>query len=81
MASEKITALIEEVKNLSVLELSELVKALAQSQKQQKKRLNLMSFWKASMPQQRSRSSRSSAKLLVWVWLMPRQLSKAFPPL
>ena len=28
MASEKITALIEEVKNLSVLELSELVKAL-----------------------------------------------------
>ena len=28
MASEKITALVEEVKNLSVLELSELVKAL-----------------------------------------------------
>ena len=28
MASEKVTAMIEEVKNLSVLELSELVKAL-----------------------------------------------------
>ena len=74
MASEKITALIEEVKNLSVLELS-------QQQKQQKKRRNSTSSWKASTQQQRSRSSRSSAKSPAWVWLTQRQLSKALPPL
>ena len=99
MASEKITALIEEVKNLSVLELSELVKALEEefgvsaaamaapaagagaAAEAAEEKTGSMSFWKASTPQQRSRSSRLSAKSLVWAWLTPRQPWKALPPL
>lgn len=97
MASEKITALIEEVKNLSVLELSELVKALEEEfgvsaaamaapaagagavAEAAEEKTEFDVVWKASTPQQRSRSSKSSVKSLVWVWLTQRPPLKVLP--
>ena len=77
MASEKVTAMIEEVKALSVLELAELVHALEETFG--------VSAAAAAAPascwsRRRSRSSRKSAAC--WVWVLPRRRlsSKAFPP-
>ena len=65
--SEKIAAMIEEIKGLTVLELSELVHALEDT-------------FGVSAVLRRSRSSRKSAASPVWAWLRPRPWSKAFPP-
>ena len=93
--SEKITAMIAEIKGLTVLELSELVHALEEvfgvsaaamaapaagaAAPLLRRRPTLTSSWLASMPLPRSRSSRLSARLWVWVWLRPRLLLRLFP--
>ena len=65
--SEKVTAMIEEIKGLTVLELSELVHALEEE----------FGVSAAAMP--RSRSSRLSARSPARAWPRPRLLSRALP--
>ena len=93
MASEKITAMIEEVKALTVLELSELVKALEEEFGVSSAAMaapaaggaaaeaaeEKTESWLASMPLPRSRSSRLSARSPAWAWLRPRAWSRALP--
>ena len=69
--SEKITAMIEEIKGLSVLELAELVHALEDT-------FGVSAAAVAAL--RRSRSSRKSVPSPVSAWPMPRLWSKAFPP-
>ena len=85
MASEKITALIEEVKALTVLELSELVHALEDELlllplllpllRLLLRRPSSTSCWQASATR-RSRSSRLSVRLPAWAWLTLRLSSR-----
>ncbi len=68
MASEKITALIEEVKALTVLELSELVHALEDE------------FGvSAAAPVAVAAASRLSVRSPAWAWLTPRLLLRPLP--
>ena len=92
--SEKITAMIEEIKGLTVLELSELVHALEEEFGVSAAAMAAPAAGAAapaaeektefdvvlSTPLRRSRSSRSSARSWVWVWPRPRLPSRAPPP-
>ena len=73
--SEKITAMIEEIKGLTVLELSELVHALEEE----------FGVSAAAMAApaagRRSRSSRSSARSPARAWPRPRLPSRVLPRL
>lgn len=93
--SEKITAMIEEIKGLTVLELSELVHALEEefgvsaaamaapaagaAAPAAEEKTEFDVVLAASTPLRRSRSSRSSAKSPVWAWPRPRLPSRACP--
>ena len=86
--SEKVTAMIEEIKGLTVLELSELVHALEEefgvsaaamaapaaggAAPLPRRRPSSTSSSPVSTLLPRSRSSRLSARSLVWAWLRPR---------
>ena len=81
--SEKVTAMIEEIKGLTVLELSELVHALEEEfgvsaaamavlPPLLRRRPSSMSSSPVSTLLPRSRSSRLSARSPVWVWPRPR---------
>ena len=95
MASEKINALIEEVKGLTVLELSELVHALEEEFGVSAAAMAAPAAGGAAAPAaeektefdvvlaevgaRRSRSSRLSVRSPVWAWPRPRLLSRALP--
>ena len=84
--SKKVTAMIEEIKGLTVLELSELVHALEEEfgvsaaamaapavlPPLLRRRPSSMSSSPVSTLLPRSRSSRLSARSPVWVWPRPR---------
>ena len=84
--SEKVTAMIEEIKGLTVLELSELVHALEEEFGVSAAAIPLLALLlpllrrrpssTSSSPVStllpRSRSSRLSARSLVWAWPRPR---------
>ncbi len=67
MASEKITALIEEVKALTVLELSELVKALEEE------------FGVSAAAMAAPANGPAAEAAPVWAWLRPRPPLRALP--
>ncbi len=79
--SEKITAMIEEIKGLTVLELAELVHALEDT-------FGVSAAAVAAGPaaaagpvvEEQTEFARKSAASPAWVWPMPRSWSKAFPP-
>ena len=81
MASEKVVAMIEEVKALTVLELSELVHALEEEFGVSAAAMAAPAAGAAAplTPPPRSRSSRLSARSPVWVWLRPRLWSRVLP--
>ena len=92
MASEKINALIEEVKALTVLELSELVHALEEEFGVSAAAMAAPAAGAAAAPVEektefdvvlaplpRSRSSRLSVRSPAWAWLRPRAWSRALP--
>ena len=83
--SEKVTAMIEEIKGLTVLELSELVHALEEefgvsAAAMAAPAAAAAPAWPALTPPPRSRSSRLSARSPARAWPRPRPLSKALPP-
>ena len=95
--SEKITAMIEEIKGLTVLELSELVHALEEefgvsaaamaapaaggAAPAAEEKTEFDVVLVASTPLRRSRSSSPSARSPAWAWLRPRRLLRRLPPL
>ena len=82
MASEKITALIEEVKGLTVLELSELVHALEEEFGVSAAAMAAPAAGgAAATPPPRSRSSRPSVRSPARAWPRPRLPSRAPPRL
>ena len=95
MASEKVNALIEEIKAMSVLELSELVHeiedvfgvsaaaAVAAAPAAGAAAAAVeekTEFDVVTSATRRSTSSRKSAVSPVWAWLRPRRRSRASPP-
>ena len=76
--SEKVTAMIEEIKGLTVLELSELVHALEEEFGVSAAAMAAPAAGAAASSSPvstllpRSRSSRLSARSPVWVWPRPR---------
>ena len=80
MASEKITALIEEVKALTVLELSELVHALEDEfGVSAAAPVAVAAAAAPAAAMRRSRSSRLSVRSPAWAWLTPRLLLRPLP--
>ena len=78
--SEKVTAMIEEIKGLTVLELSELVHALEEEFGVSAAAMAAPAAG-ASTPLPRSRSSRLFARSPARAWLRPRLPSRALLPL